>query len=86
MIGTGGMSDSYVHLEKTYELTRKCLELIEYYGFGVAIQTKSDLILRDLDLLKKIHEKTKCVVQMTLTTCDEALCSTFRNKVFLCCS
>lgn len=74
MIGTGGMSDPYIPLEKTLLLTRKCLELIDHYGFGLAIQTKSDLILRDLDLLKSINEKTKCVVQMTLTTYDEDLC------------
>ena len=74
MIGTGGMSDPYIPLEKELGLTRRCLELIDEYGFGLAIQTKSDLILRDLDLLKSIHRKTKCVVQMTLTTHDETLC------------
>ncbi len=74
MIGTGAMSDSYIPLEKQLEHTRKCLELIERYGFGLAIQTKSDLILRDLDLLKRINEKTKCVVQITMTTYDEQLC------------
>ena len=75
MIGTGAMCDPYMHCEKELKLTRTCLEIIERYGFGVAIQTKSDLILRDLDLLKSINEKAKCVVQMTLTTCDEELCS-----------
>lgn len=74
MIGTGGMCDPYLYAEKDLQLTRKCLEIIEHYGFGLAIQTKSDLILRDLDLLKKINEQTKCVVQMTMTTCDEELC------------
>ena len=74
MIGTGGMSDPYIPLEKELGLTRRCLELIDEYGFGLAIQTKSDLILRDLDLLKSIHRKTKCVVQITLTTHDEVLC------------
>lgn len=74
MIGTGAMSDPYLHLEKQLMNTRKCLELIDHYGFGLAIQTKSDLILRDLDLLKSINRKTKCVVQMTLTTYDEDLC------------
>lgn len=74
MIGTGGMCDPYLHEERDLQLTRKCLEIIEHYGFGLAIQTKSDLILRDLDLLKKINEQTKCVVQMTMTTCDEELC------------
>lgn len=74
MIGTGAMSDPYMHCEKELKLTRRCLELIDEYGFGLAIQTKSDLILRDLDLLKSINEKAKCVVQMTLTTFDEELC------------
>ena len=74
MIGTGAMCDPYMHCEKELKLTRTCLEIIDRYGFGVAIQTKSDLILRDLDLLKSINEKAKCVVQMTLTTYDEELC------------
>ena len=74
MIGTGAMSDPYLHLEEKLCLTRRCLELINAYGFGLAIQTKSDRILRDLDLLKSINRKTKCVVQMTLTTYDESLC------------
>lgn len=74
MIGTGAMSDPYLHLEKELRLTRQCLELIDTYGYGVSIQTKSDMILRDLDLLKSINRKTKCVVQMTLTTFDENLC------------
>ncbi|HBA63645.1 MAG TPA: radical SAM protein [Lachnospiraceae bacterium] len=74
MIATGAMTDPYIPLEKTLGHTRRCLELIDEYGFGVSLQTKSDLILRDLDLLKRIHRKTKCVVQMTLTTYDEELC------------
>lgn len=74
MIGTGAMSDPYLHLERELRLTRQCLELIDTYGYGVSIQTKSDMILRDLDLLKSINRKTKCVVQMTLTTFDENLC------------
>ena len=74
MIATGAMTDSYMPLEKDIWYTRRCLEVIEKYGFGLAIQTKSNLILRDLDLLKAINEKAKCVVQMTLTTYDEELC------------
>ncbi len=74
MIGTGGMCDPYLHIEKELQLTRKCLELIDSYGYGVAIQTKSDMILRDMDLLKSINSKTKAVVQITLTTADEQLC------------
>ena len=64
MIGTGAMCDPYMQLEKDLELTRRCLEIIDKYEFGLSIQTKSDLILRDLDLLKSINKKTKCVVQM----------------------
>ncbi len=81
MIATGGMSDPYLPAEKNLKLTRRCLELIDEYGFGLAIQTKSDLILRDLDLLKSINRKTKCVVQMTLTTYDEDLCSILEPNV-----
>lgn len=74
MIGTGAMSDPYIPLERELGLTRKCLELILRYGYGLAIQTKSDLILRDLDLLRQINRATKCVVQVTMTTYDEELC------------
>lgn len=81
MIGTGAMSDPYLHAEEKLQLTRKCLELIDEYGFGLAIHTKSDLILRDLDLLKRINQKTKCVVQMTLTTYDENLCKILEPNV-----
>lgn len=81
MIGTGGMSDPYLHAEKKLQITRKCLELIDEYGFGVTIQTKSDLILRDLELLRRINRKSKCVVQMTLTTYDEELCKIIEPNV-----
>lgn len=74
MIGTGAMTDPYIPLELELGNLRKALELIEQYGFGVTVQTKSDRVLRDLDLLRRINEKTKCVVQMTLTTYDEELC------------
>ncbi len=81
MIGTGAMCDPYMHCEKELRLTRRCIEIIERYGFGLAIQTKSDLVLRDLDLFQKIQEKAKCVVQMTLTTYDEALCKIVETNV-----
>lgn len=81
MIGTGAMCDPYLHIEKEFGLTRKCLELIDTYGYGVAIQTKSDLILRDLDLLTSINHKTKAVVQMTLTTAEESLCKILEPNV-----
>lgn len=81
MIGTGAMTDPYLPLEKNLGYTRKALLLIEKYGFGVALQTKSDLVLRDLDILRQINEKTKAVVQMTLTTADEKLCRIIEPNV-----
>lgn len=81
MIGTGAMTDPYMHCEEQLGMMRQCLELIDRYDFGVAVQTKSDRILRDLDLLKKINNKTKTVVQMTLTTYDEDLCKILEPKV-----
>lgn len=81
MIGTGSMCDSYMHIEMEIGHTRKCLEIIEKHGFGLSIQTKSNRILRDLELLKSINRKSKCVVQMTLTTFDESLCKILEPAV-----
>ncbi len=81
MIGTGSMSDPYMHCEKELGLTRKCLEIILENGFGAAIQTKSDLILRDIDLLDEINRAAKCVVQITLTTYDDDLCRIIEPNV-----
>lgn len=81
MIGTGAMTDPYIPLENQLLMTRKALELIEKHGFGVAIQTKSHRILRDLELLERINSRTKAVVQMTLTTCDEELCRILEPNV-----
>ncbi len=81
MIGTGSMSDPYMHCEAELGLTRRCLEIIWRYGFGAAVQTKSDRILRDIDLLDQINRRAKCVVQITLTTADEALCSLVEPNV-----
>ena len=74
MISTGSMSDPYMPLEEELCLTRRCLELIERYGFGATVITKSSRVLRDLDLFIRINEQSKAVVQMTLTTCDDDLC------------
>ena len=81
MIGTGSMCDPYLPIEKELGLTRRCLELISRYGFGATALTKSDLILRDLDLFVRINKQTKAVVQMTLTTCDEDLCRILEPNV-----
>lgn len=74
MIGTGAMCDPYLHVERELEITRRCLEIVDKYGFGVTLLTKSDLIMRDIDLIEKINSSAKAVVQMTLTTADEELC------------
>ncbi len=81
MIGTGAMSDPYMHCEKQLKLTRQCLEIISKYEFGIAIQTKSDRILRDIELLDEINQKAKAVVQMTLTTFDDGLCAIIEPNV-----
>jgi DNA repair photolyase len=81
MIGTGAMSDPYIPLIENLHNIRTCLEIIEKYGFGLAIQTKSNLILRDIDLLIKINEKAKCIVEITLTTFDEQLCKIIEPNV-----
>lgn len=74
MIGTGSMCDPYLPCEETLCLTQKCLGLIERYGFGVTVLTKSALVRRDLDLFERINGSARAVLQMTLTTADEALC------------
>lgn len=81
MLGTGSMTDPYIPLEKEIGNVRKALSLADQYGFGFTLITKSDRVLRDLDLLKAINDKTKCVVQMTLTTCDEDLCKKIEPNV-----
>ena len=81
MIGTGAMTDPYIPVEKELQYVRKSLLLAEKYGFGFTLITKSAQVLRDLDILKRINEKTKCVVQMTLTTYDETLCRKLEPNV-----
>lgn len=81
MLSTGAMTDPYIPLEKELGNTRRALALAYKYGFGFTLITKSNLVLRDLELLKAINEKTKCVVQMTLTTFDEELCRKIEPNV-----
>ncbi len=73
MIGTGSMTDPYIPLERELKHVRGALELVEKYGFGFTLITKSDLVLRDIDLLQKINNKTKAVVQVSLTIADDEL-------------
>jgi DNA repair photolyase len=81
MISTGSMCDPYIHLEEKLQITRQCLMVIERHGFGVALLTKSARIMRDMDILKAINAKAKCVVQITLTTFDDALCHVLEPNV-----
>ncbi len=81
MISTGSMTDPYVPIEEELQITRRCLNQIERFDFGLVIQTKSNLIMRDIDILDKINKKTKCVVAMTLTTYDEELCKVIEPGV-----
>lgn len=81
MLGTGSMTDPYIPLENQIGNVRKALSLAYQYGFGFTLITKSNQVLRDIDLLKKINDKTKCVVQMTLTTFDEGLCKKLEPHV-----
>ena len=74
MIGTGSMCDPYIPLEKDLRIMRRCLEIIECQNFGATVITKSDLVLRDIDIFSRINRKSKSVLQMTLTTYDDALC------------
>lgn len=73
VVGIGSMSDTYNPLEKEYEQTRGALKLISKYGFGVSIDTKSDLILRDIDLLKEINSKNNVIIKFTITTPNDEL-------------
>lgn len=83
VIGIGSMSDTYNPLEEIYEITRGALRIISKYGFGVSIDTKSDLILRDLDLLKKINERNNVIVKFTITTPSDELSKIIEPNVCL---
>lgn len=74
VVGTGSMSDPYNPFERECELTRHALELCDAFGFGVAIATKSPLILRDRDVLSDIRGHSPVLVKMTVTAADDALC------------
>ncbi len=73
VISTGSMSDPYQPCERELKLTRRCLEIIDRHGFGASVITKSDLVLRDIDLFDSINRRAKSVLQMTLTVADDAL-------------
>ncbi len=73
VVMTGAMSDPYNPFEKDLELTRHALELVSAYGFGVGVATKSELILRDIDIFREIKEESPVLLKITITTADDAL-------------
>ena len=78
IIGNGAMSDPYNILDEKYELTRKSLELIEKYNYGIFITTKNNLIIRDMDVLKRIKNK---LISITITTPNDKLASIIEPNV-----
>ncbi len=81
VIGIGAMSDTYNPFEKKHEITRKALEIISNSGFGVAIDTKSNLITRDIDILKDINSKADVILKLTITTADDELSKVIEPNV-----
>ena len=72
-IGMGAMSDPYNPFEEELLLTRHALELIDAYDCGVSVDTKSDLIVRDIDLYQSIQAHSPVICKLTITTVDEDL-------------
>jgi DNA repair photolyase len=83
VVGTGAMSDPYNPFEKDLLLTRNALEQINAFNFGLAIATKSNLITRDIDILRKIKEHSPIIIKMTITTIDDELCKKIEPNVCL---
>ncbi|PAB57842.1 SPL family radical SAM protein [Anaeromicrobium sediminis] len=81
VIGTGAMSDPYNPFEEELCLTRESLRLINEYGFGVSILTKSELIERDMDIIEKINKTSPVCIMMTITTFHDELCERIEPNV-----
>lgn len=75
IVGFGAMSDSYNPYEREQQVTRAALMLLERYGFGVSIETKSDLIVRDADILTAIARQAPAILKLTVTAADDTLSS-----------
>jgi DNA repair photolyase len=73
VVMTGAMSDPYNPFEAKEKLTRNALELINAYGFGIGIATKSPRLLRDIDILQDIKTHSPVIMKITITTADDAL-------------
>ncbi|MBV7274604.1 radical SAM protein [Clostridium sp. PL3] len=81
IVGTGAMSDPYNPFEKDLMLTRNALEQINIFNFGISVATKSNLITRDIDILKKIKEHSPVLIKMTITTFKDELCKKIESNV-----
>ena len=74
----GSVHDPYQEIEKEYEITRSLLKIIKQHNFSCHILTKSNLVLRDIDILSKINN---CVVTISITTLNESISNVFEMKV-----
>ncbi|MHA1149234.1 MAG: radical SAM protein [Promethearchaeota archaeon] len=81
VIAMSGITDAYQPAEAKYKITRKCLRILKNYGIPVHIITKSDLVLRDLELLSEINDKSWACVSLTITTFDKKLVRLFEPRV-----
>lgn len=81
VVGTGAMSDPYNPFEEKYRLTREALQLVDENRFGISIATKSNLITRDIDILKRIQAHSPVIIKMTITTYEDELCKKIEKNV-----
>lgn len=81
VVGTGSMSDPYNPYELKYQLTRQALELIDTYHFGISIATKSDLICRDIDILKRVKEHSPVICKITISSASDDICRKIEPRV-----
>ena len=81
VVGIGAMSDTYNPFEKRYEITRNALQLLRKYGFGVSVETKSDLIVRDRNVFKEINRQQSVILKLTITTADDGLSKVIEPNV-----
>lgn len=73
VVSIGAMSDTYNPFEKKHEITRRALALLNQYGFGASIDTKSDLICRDIDILTSIAQKQPLIAKLSITCAKDEL-------------
>lgn len=83
VVGLGAMSDHYNPFEKDLEITRGALKLIQRHGFGLSLETKSDLIVRDIDIFKAIQKNQNILLKMTITCTSDELAKKIEPNVSL---